>query len=437
MKRVTVIGAGLAGAEASWQLANHGIKVDLIEMKPNKFTPAHKNKDFGELVCSNSFKSDTLDFATGLLKAELREMGSFVLSCADKTRIPSANTLTVDRNAFARLITEELKSNKNINIIDAEVENFDLDKPTIVCAGPLCSDKLSKYLQQITGDKLYFYDAVAPIVSADSIDFNYAFYQDRFGELGQGDYLNCPMNREEYLNFWQELKNAQRVELHEFEKEINFEGCLPIEIMAKRGEEVLRCGPLKPDGLLFNGHKPYAVVQLRKENTAGETFNLVGFQTNLTFPEQKRVFSLIPALKNAEWLRLGVMHRNTFINAPRLLNKYFQLKSKPNIMFGGQIAGVEGYTESVASGLLCGINMVRYINNLPLINFSIDTCLGALGNFLEASNPNNFQPMHINWGLLRPIDVPKKDKKNALVSRALAKIAEIKENEKWKLEEQL
>ncbi len=429
MKKVTVIGAGLAGAEASWQLAKRGVMVDLIEMKPTKFTPAHKNPNFAELVCSNSLKSDTLDFATGLLKAELREMNSFLLECADTTKIPSANTLTVDRNSFARLVTEKLQSNKNINIINKEVESFDLEQPTIVCAGPLCSDKLSTFLQQLTGDKLYFYDAVAPIVSADSIDYNFAFFQNRFGEQGQGEYLNCPMNKEEYLNFWEQLTTAKRVELHDFEQEINFEGCLPVEIMAKRGVDVLRCGPLKPDGIVFDGHKPYAVVQLRKENFEGEAYNLVGFQTNLTFAEQKRVFGLIPALKNAEWLRLGVMHRNTYINAPKMLNRYFQLKTKPNIMFAGQIAGVEGYTESIASGLLCGINMVRYINDLPLVNFSIDTCLGALGNFLEASNPNNFQPMHINWGLLRPVDVPKAEKKKAYVARSLKKIAEIKENE--------
>lgn len=429
MQKVLVIGAGLAGAESAWQLAKRGVQVNLVEMKPTKFTPAHKDKHFGELVCSNSFKSDTLDFATGLLKRELREMGSFIMECADLAKIPSANTLTVDREKFASIITERIKSNPNINIINTEATEFDLNQPVIVAGGPLCTEGLSKFLEQLIGEKLYFYDAVAPIVSADSIDYNHAFLQNRFGTAGDGEYLNCPLNRQEYLTFWHELANAERVQLHDFEKEINFEGCLPVEVMAKRGEDVLRCGPLKPMGISQDDKKPYAVVQLRKENMEGQAYNLVGFQTNLTFPEQKRVFALIPALKNAEWLRMGVMHRNTYINAPKFLNRYFQLKERPNIMFAGQIAGVEGYTESVASGLLCGINMVKYLSNLPLINFSIDTCLGALGNFLEAGNPNNFQPMHINWGLLRPVDVPKQEKKSAYVARSLAKISQIKENE--------
>ncbi|MBQ7977635.1 MAG: methylenetetrahydrofolate--tRNA-(uracil(54)-C(5))-methyltransferase (FADH(2)-oxidizing) TrmFO [Clostridia bacterium] len=427
MQKVTIIGAGLAGAECAYQLAKRGVEVDLIEMKPSKFTPAHHNPNFAELVCSNSLKNDTLDFATGVLKAEMRALGSFVLQCADEARIPAGNALTVDRDKFAEIVTKRLRAMSNINIIEREAIDFDIDAPTVICAGPLCTDSLSKYIQSLTGESLYFYDAVAPIVSADSIDYNHAFFQDRFGQ-GEGDYLNCPLNKEEYIAFWEELCKAERVELHTFENEVNFEGCLPVEVMAKRGVDVLRCGPMKPDGIKYNGQTPYAVVQLRRENCAGEMYNLVGFQTNLTFPEQKRIWSMIPALKNAEWLRLGVMHRNTFINAPKYLNHHFQLKTHPNIMFAGQISGVEGYTESVASGLLCGLNMLKYISNQPLIEFGIETCLGALGNYLEAGNPNSFQPMHINWGLLKPIDVPKKDKKQALAKRALSKIAIIKED---------
>lgn len=426
MQKVIVIGAGLAGAECAYQLAIRGVEVDLIEMKPVKFTPAHHNPNFAELICSNSLKNDTLEFATGVLKAELRELGSMLISCADNSRIESGNTLTVDREKFSSLVTEKLRGEPNIHIIEKEASDFDITKPTIICAGPLCSDKLSAFIQNLTGEGLYFYDAVAPIVAADSIDYNYAFFQDRWNDAG--DYLNCPLTKEEYLLFWQELCKAERVTLHSFENEKNFEGCLPIEIMARRGVDVLRCGPLKPDGITVNGKTPYAVVQLRKENAAGEMFNLVGFQTNLTFPEQKRVFGLIPALKNAEWLRLGVMHRNTYINAPKYLNHNFQLLSHPNIMFAGQISGVEGYTESIASGLLCALNMIKYLNNRPCVEFGIETCLGALGNYLEAGNPNNFQPMHINWGLLKPIDAPKNKKKQAMAQRALEKIALIKED---------
>ena len=427
MAKVKVIGAGLAGAECAWQLASRGIEVDLYDTKPKSMSPAHKNPNFCELVCSNSLKNDTLEFATGLLKTELRHLGSFVLDCADKTSIPSANTLTVDREKFASLVTQRLLENPKIKVICEEVTEFNVDEPVVVAAGPLCSPKLSEFLKNLVGEGLYFYDAVAPIVSAESIDYNFAFYQDRWGELGEGDYLNCPLTRDEYINFCQQLAGAERVELHDFEREINFEGCLPIEVIAKRGIDALRCGPLKPQGISIDGKTPYAVVQLRKENTENTMFNLVGFQTNLTFGEQRRVFSLIPALKNAEWLRYGVMHRNTFINAPKYLNHHFALKNHTNIMFAGQISGVEGYTESIASGLICGINMARQLNNLAPVEYGTETCLGALGNYLEAGSETNFQPMHINWGLLKPIDVPKNMKKRALVERALAKIDSIKE----------
>ena len=417
MQKVSIIGGGLAGCEAALQLAKYGVDVDLYEMKPQKYSPAHKSPDFAELVCSNSFKSDILEFATGLLKAELRELDCELLKCADATAISTGKTLSVDREKFSALVTEKIKFNPHINVIEKEVTSFDLSKPVIIAAGPLCSDGLSQFLGELIGEKLYFYDAVAPIVSADSIDFSCAYE-------GDEGYLNCPLNKEQYLDFWQELSKAERVELHDFEKEINFEACLPIEVMAKRGIDVMKCSALKPTII---DKDAYAVVQLRKENQKGTMYNLVGFQTNLTFPEQRRVFSLIPALKNAEWLRFGVMHRNTYINAPKYLNKYFQLKNKPNIFFAGQISGVEGYIESVASGLLCGINMIKYISNLQLVDFGTECCLGALQNYLLCGNVNNFQPMHINWGLLKPIDAPKQIKKKALADRALQRIGIIKE----------
>jgi len=421
--KVTVIGAGLAGCECAWQLSVRGVQVDLYEMKPKTFSPAHHNSDFAELVCSNSLKNDTLDFATGLLKTELRELGSLILSCADATKVPDGSALTVDRAEFSKLVTQRIRLNPLINIITEEVKEFDLSAPVVVCSGPLCSDSLASFIEKITGERLYFYDAVAPIVSGESIDKSKTFFQDRWGK--EQNYLNCPLTKDEYLLFVNELAKAERVSLHDFENEVNFEGCLPVEVMAKRGVDVLRFGPMKPDGL--NGeNKPYAVVQLRRENVAGDMYNLVGFQTNLTFSEQRRVFGLIPALANAEWLRFGVMHRNTYINAPKYLNRFFQLKTHPNIMFGGQISGVEGYIESVASGLLCGINMVKYILGLPMVDFTIETCLGALANYLEAGSETNFQPMHINWGLLKPIDAPKQKKKQLLAERALDKVKKLK-----------
>ena len=419
MKKVSIIGAGLAGCECALQLAEYGINVDLYEMKPEKHNPVQHTNNFAELVCSNSLKSDTLDFATGVLKAELRLLDCKLLDCADKCAIPSGKTLTVDREKFSEMVTQKIKSNPLINVITQEVTEFDTSKPVIVASGPLCTDKLKDFLSNLIGEELYFYDAVAPIVSADSVDYNFAY-------AGDEGYINCPLTKEEYLTFWAALKNAPRVELKDFEKEINFEACLPIEIMAKRGLEVMRCGPLKP-GL---NEKAYAVVQLRKENEAGTMLNLVGFQTNLTFKAQKEVFSLIPALRNAEWLRFGVMHKNIYINAPKYLNKFSQLKSKPNIFFAGQISGLEGYIESIASGLLCAINMIKYLNDSQLVDFCTETCLGALQNYLICGNPNNFQPMHINWGLLKPIDVPKKDKKKLLAERALAKIVVMKESVK-------
>ncbi len=411
-----MIGAGLAGCEASLQLAKRGISVKLFEMKPNKFTPAHKNANFAELICSNSMKSDTLEFATGLLKAELRNLDCVLLKCADEAKIPSGKTLTVDREKFSRLVTEKIKAEPLIEVIEKEVTEFDVNLPIIVACGPMCTDDLSEFLGNLIGQKLYFYDAVSPIVDRDSIDFDFAYEDDE-------GYLCCPMSKDEYLLFWEELVKAKRVELHNFEKEINFEACLPIEIMARRGVDVMRCGPMKTR----QGEDAYAMVQLRKENETGSMYNLVGFQTNLTFGEQKRVFSLIPALKNAECLRFGVMHKITYINSPKFLNKFSQLKSSPNIFVAGQISGLEGYVESIASGLLCGINMVKYINNLELIDFGTETCLGALQNYLVSGNLSNFQPMHINWGLLKPIEAKKDIKRKLLCERSLNKILDIKE----------
>ena len=422
--KVTVIGAGLAGCEAAWQLSLRGVMVDLIEMKPKAFSPAHHNPDFAELVCSNSLKNDSLDFPTGVLKAELREMGSLLMQCADEAKVPDSASLSVDRAKFSKLVTNRIRGNPLINIQIKEATEFEKNAPTIVAAGPLCSEKLAQFIENLTGERLYFYDAVAPIVSGDSIDMSKAFYLDKHSE--EQNYLNCPLTKSEYELFVNELAKAERVNLHDFEKEVNFEGCLPVEVMARRGKDVLRFGPMRASGLKFGEGEPYAVVQLRRENVAGDMFNLVGFQTNLTFSEQKRVFSLIPALHNAEWLRYGVMHRNTYINAPKYLNRFFQLKSHPNIMFAGQISGVEGYVESIASGLLCGINMVKYILGKSLVDFSTETCLGALSNYLEAGSESHFQPMHINWGLLKPIDAPKQKKKQLLAERALEKIKAIK-----------
>ncbi len=425
MKTVTVLGAGLAGCEASLQLANHGIKVELYEQKPKKFSPAHKNKNFCELVCSNTFKSTSLEFATGLLKAELQILDSPVLSCAYKCRVPAGDALAVDREKFAQLVTDMVKNHKNIKIIEQEVTKIPLDKPVIIATGPLTSDDLAKELQNLVGESFYFYDALAPIVYADSVDMSKTFVADRWSN-SDGDHINCVLTKEEYLKFWQELVNAKRVQLKSFENEKVFEGCLPVEVMAKRGEDVLRFGPMKGVGFKLEGKNPYAVLQLRKENIEGNLYNMVGFQTNLTYPEQKRVFSLIPALKNVEFARYGAMHRNSYINAPKLLTNKFNLKTNPNIFFAGQISGVEGYLESIASGCLCAIYMIQYLNGSENI-LSSRTALGALGNYLVCASEINFQPMHITWGLLSPINAPKDKKKQMLAERALNEIKNIKE----------
>jgi len=424
--KVKVIGAGLAGCEASYQLAKRGVEVELYDIKPTQFTPAHNDTNFCELVCSNSLKSDTLEFATGLLKAELREMDSLVLECADECKVPAGKTLSVDRKKFSELVTKKIRSQPLITIINKEITEIPKDCPCIIATGPLTTPKLSEDLQKTLGNNLYFYDAVAPIISADSIDYSKVFFGNKFDE--DGDYINCPMTKDEYFSFYNALINAERVDLHSFEDEKVFEGCMAVEVMAKRDEQTLRFGPLKSKGLKCpDGTTPYACVQLRKENAVGDDYNMVGFQTNLTIPEQKRVFRTINGLERAEFIRYGVMHRNSFINAPKLLNHYFQLKSLPNIFFAGQISGVEGYVESIASGLLCGINMVSYLNQKPFVEFGIKTALGGLANYLECASESNFQPMHINWGLLAPVDASKQDKKQIICDRALKEIKRIKE----------
>ena len=434
IKEVNVIGAGLAGSEVCYQLLKRGYKVNLFEMKPVKFSPAHNNKNFAELVCSNSLKSNDVTSACGLLKEELRHLDSLVINIADSVKVPAGSALAVDRELFSQKITDKLKSFKNLNIIEGEVSSFDTTKPTIVATGPLTSDDLSKFLKNIFDDNyLYFFDAIAPIVDYDTIDFDNAFIADRY-DKGTKDYINCPMNKEEYELFYNELVNAEIVHLHEFENSKVFEGCMPVEVLAKRGIDALRYGPLKPVGLTDpkTGRWPYACVQLRRETNNLDMFNMVGFQTNLTFKEQDRVFRLIPALKNVEFLRYGVMHRNTFINAPTILNRYYQVKKYNNIFVAGQLSGVEGYVESIASGLTCAINMDKFLNNQSLVDFTNYTMIGALSNYLETAEPKHFQPMASNMGILIGSTERIKDKKlkyKKLSDTALEKLDEIiKEN---------
>ncbi len=425
MKEVKIIGAGLAGCECALSLAKKGVKVKLYDMKPQKMSPAHHDENFCELVCSNTLKSTSLEYATGLLKEELAILDSEVLKSAKECAVPAGDALAVDRVLFAQNVTDKVKSNKNIEIISEEVTKVDENEITVIATGPLTSESLSKEIERLTGEELYFYDAIAPIVDAESIDMTKVFLGDRWNENGE-DYINCPLDEQEYKIFYEELIKAERVELKDFEKEKNFEGCLPVEVMAQRGYDVLRFGPMKPVGFKEQEKKPYAVLQLRKENKSGTMLNLVGFQTNLTYGEQKRVFSLIPALKNAKFLRYGSMHRNSYINAPKFLTSTNNLKNHPNIFIAGQLSGVEGYIESVASGLLCAIFVLQYMGEMPPAKLSINTCLGALSNYLVSANEHNFQPMHINWGLLAPIIAPKNTKRQEMANRALAEIKEFK-----------
>lgn len=404
---------GLAGTEAAYQIAKRGIKVKLYEMKPEKFSPAHSSKELAEIVCSNSFKSNSITNACGLLKEELRNLGSLLIQIADETKVPAGQALAVDRVTFSKRVTEEIEKNHNIEIIREEVENIEAeDGIVIIATGPLTSEKMAEQIINITGkDRLAFYDAAAPIIEKDSINFNIAFYGDRYGKEGDSSYINLPMNKEEYEIFYNELVNAEVVTLHEFEKKEIFEGCMPIEVMAKRGEDTIRFGPLKPVGFTDprTNSRPYAIVQLRQDNTSGTLYNMVGFQTNLKFGEQKRVFSLIPGLENAEFVKYGVMHRNTFINSPELLDNTYNLKAKSNIYFAGQITGVEGYVESIASGLVAGLNAVAKFNNTEKITFPNETVIGALSSYISTEN-TKFQPMNANFGILPPLEEKIKDK---------------------------
>ena len=405
---VNVIGAGLAGCEAAYQLAKRGIAVSLYECKPDVKSPAHKVGTFAELVCSNSLKSDDIATAGGLLKAELRKMDSLLIAVADKVRVPAGSALAVDRTLFTNAVTQAVKELKNVKIINKTVDDWDENTPTVIATGPLTVGALSDAIIEKLGQTLHFYDAAAPIIAGDSIDYAAVFTGDRYGK-GTGDYVNCPMTKEEYANFYEQLVNAERSPLHDFDTNEVFEGCMPVEIMAKRGFDTLRFGPLRPVGFSFNGTKPYAVVQLRKENAAGEMYNIVGFQTNLKFSEQKRVFGMIPALKNAEFLRYGVMHRNSFIDAPKVINRHFQVKKLPKTFIAGQLSGVEGYVESIASGLMCGINAAAVCSGKIMPEFPPTTIMGALAAYLERENAS-FQPMNANFGILPPLENKTRDK---------------------------
>ena len=430
---VSVIGAGLAGSECAWQLAQRGIQVKLYEMKPEKRTPAHHTDAFAELCCSNSLRGAGLENAVGLLKEELRRLGSLILACADATRVEAGGALAVDRHGFANLVTERIRSHPNITVIPGEVTAIP-EGEVVVASGPLTSDALAETLETLLGEGcgLHFYDAAAPLVSAASVDMESAWFGSRY-DKGTADYVNCPMTEEEYTAFWEALTTAQEAEVHGFEDSQVFEGCMPVEVMARRGRDTLRYGPLKPRGLKDprTGKEPYAVVQLRRDNAQGSIYNLVGFQTHLRFPEQKRVFSMIPALHDAEYLRYGVMHRNTFLDSPRYLNRYYQLKSEPRIVFAGQMTGVEGYVESAASGFLAGIELARRLRGMEPIDFPQETAIGALGLYVSNGSIGNFQPMNVNFGIIPPLDHRVKGKRNKnaeLSARSLAIIEARKED---------
>ena len=426
MKKFTVIGAGLAGCEAAWQIAEAGYEVTLLEMKPEKFSPAHKNKNFAELVCSNSLKASRIDSAAGLLKEEMARLGSLTVPVARNCAVPAGGALAVDRNEFSQTVTDMINSHPNITVENKLVEEISLDDDEIliIATGPLTEGKLGEAIQNLCGDYLSFYDAAAPIVMADSVDMQKAFGASRYDRGGDDDYINCPFNKAEYEAFIDELVNAEGAVVHDFDV---YEGCMPIEKLAKRGLDAPRFGPMKPVGLVDpnTGHRPWACVQLRRENSKGTMFNLVGFQTNLKFGEQKRVFSMIPGLENAEFVRYGVMHRNSFLNSPKLLNADFSLRSNPNIFFAGQITGVEGYMESAASGIMAGINAVRRAEGEEPIVLSEYNMIGALSQYISDESVTNFQPMGANFGVLPPIEPKIRDKRErymALANRALEQL---------------
>lgn len=428
MKKITVIGAGLAGCEAAYAISKQGIKVDLVEMKPLKKSAAHKTDNFAELVCSNSLKANRVDSAAGLLKQEMRMFGSLCLEAADKARVPAGGALAVDRDVFSEYITKKIKNDENITVVNKVADQLDADSITVVATGPLTDGDLAQNIEKFCDSgNLNFYDAAAPIVTAESIDFDNAFIASRYDkdESGDGDYINCPMNKQEYEAFHNALVNAETAPIHEFDKQPKvYEGCMPIEILARRGEDSIRFGPLKPVGLRDpkTGHRPWAVVQLRKENCLGTLYNIVGFQTNLKFPEQKRVFSMIPALKNAEFMRYGVMHRNSFINSPKLLNTDLSLKKAKNIFFAGQLSGVEGYMESAASGIIAGINAANALLDKPPLVLPQISMIGALLNYITDPTVTNFQPMGANFGILPPLENHIRDKREryaALAERSI------------------
>ena len=429
---VKVIGAGLAGCEAAWQLANRDIDVRLHEMKPKKMTPAHHSPDFAELVCSNSLRGDRLENAVGLLKEELRRLDSLILSCAEATRVEAGGCLAVDRGGFSQMVTEKIRSHPRITVVEEEVTQVP-EGPVILATGPLTSDALSQAIGEYFGETgyLHFFDAAAPLVTAESIDMELAWWQSRY-DRGTPDYVNCAMNKEEYEAFWQALTTAQEAEVHGFEDKNVFEGCMPVEVMARRGIDTLRYGPLKPVGLTDprTGKEPYAVVQLRQDNAMGSVFNLVGFQTHLKFGEQKRVFSMIPALKNAEYVRYGVMHQNTFLQSPKLLDRFYADRRNPLVAFAGQMTGVEGYVESTASGYLAAVAMAAKVQGRPLPEFPKTTAIGALGQYISDESVENFQPMNINFSIIAPLEqrIRKKAEKNLAISnRALDVIQALKE----------
>ena len=428
MNEVTVIGAGLAGSECAWQLARRGVRVTLCEMKPNKRTPAHHTNDFAELVCSNSLRSDQLENAVGLLKEEMRRLGSLILSCADETRVEAGGALAVDRHGFARLVTERIRSHPNITVVDGEITEIPEDGTVVVATGPLTSDALADAIaRKIGGDAntLHFFDAAAPLVTFESVDMDRAWFASRY-DKGTADYVNCPMTEEEYQAFWEALTTAEEAPVHGFEDKNVFEGCMPVEVMARRGRDTLCYGPLKPRGLKDpkTGREPFAVVQLRRDNQEGSVYNLVGFQTHLRFPEQKRVFSMIPALHDAEFVRYGVMHRNTYLDSPRMLDRYYRLIADPRIAFAGQMTGVEGYVESSASGFLVGVELARRLEGKTPVNFPQETAIGALGLYISNQGVADFQPMNINFGIIPPLGYRVKGKrnKNAELSKRSLKI---------------